>query len=157
MLAFIASIRIYLYAAAVAAILGAGAWYTYHERNVEHKKDIATAVKEVDAVKVEDTKIVATATTEVQKDTSIYEATNAAPPVPDIGVVCKSTVRPAVPAPAPSATSGDSPSQPVPASVYDPSGDLLTVARQDAATIRDLQAEIAALRAEMEAANKAHK
>lgn len=155
--AFLAPYKAYFIGALALAVIGCVIWFAGHERTVEHTKDVAVAVKHVDTVKAEDVKIVATATTEIQNEHTLYEAVNSAPAVPDIGIVCQSPVRAPVPAPASGAAGEPAASDVVPARVFDPSGDLLTLLRSDEARIRDLQSEVATLRQAMQEANQAHK
>jgi hypothetical protein len=151
------TIKLYLMGAAAAAILSFLTWGALHERAVEHKKDVAVAVKEVAKVEKQDVAITAAANTEIQHDTLIYKQIVSAPVVGDIGLVCESPGGHAVPG----SPGGDSSGHPATDSgagnLYDPSGGLLTVGRKYDAWVRDLQAEIATLRKELADAQKAHR
>lgn len=146
----------YVAAAGLALAVSAFGWYTYHERAVEHAKDVAVATHEVAKVDQQDKTIAATATTEIQHDQVILKQIVSLPPVGDLGELCEPAGSRAVPGAASGDGSRHAAAVSVPADVFDPSGDLLTLARSEDALVRDLQAENAALRAEMIAAQKAH-
>lgn len=151
------SLKTYLYAALAALLLSSFGWYTYHERSVEHAKDVAVAKQAVAVVEKKDAVIENTAETAVNSASQIYEKVVAIPSVGDIGVVCSAPRRDPVPGPAAGNSGGQADAGRLPEVVFDPSGDLLTLARSSDALVRDLQAENAALRAEMAAAAKAHR
>jgi hypothetical protein len=150
------SIRAYLYAGIVVILLAFLTWGALHERSVEHAKDVAVATKAVAKVEKKDAVIEATATTEIKHEILVYKQAVSLPPVGDIGVVCHAAGGDAVPASASSDGSGHDQGGPRAGDVFDPSGDLLTKSRSYGAIIRALQAENAALRAEMDAAARAH-
>jgi hypothetical protein len=151
-------IRAYLYVALLVGAVGLFGWYTLHERDIEHAKDVAVAAKAVAKVTKKDKTTEVEANAEVQNDIVIFKQAVAAPPPGDIGLVCESSGSHPVPiTPLPDGIGPPPPSgQPIPANVFDPSGDLLAVARSSQARIRELLAENASLRAEMTAAAKAH-
>lgn len=151
------SLKTYLYAGILALILGLLTWGAIHERSVQHVKDVAVSTKAVATVEKKDAAIAATATTEIQHETLIYKQAIGLPPVDDLGIVCHDTGGDAVPAGSGGDGSGHSAGGPGAGDVFDPSGDLLTKSRSYGAIIRALQAENATLRAEMDAAAKAHK
>lgn len=151
------SIKTYLYAALTVLLLSGFIYWSVHERSVEHKKDVAAATQAVARVEKSDAVIETKASTEVQNETLIYKQAVSLPAVGDIGVVCHDTGGDAVPGSVPPAAGGDRTSGHLQADVFDPSGELLTLARSKDAVIRDLQAEVATMRAEMAAAAKAHR
>jgi hypothetical protein len=150
-------LRGYFIGGLLALVVAAGGWYTYHERHVEHVKDVAAETKVVNAVKSQDVVIAAEAVKDTSSAIQIFKAVVQLPAVPDIGLVCRSASSHPVPAPAKSNGVGAGPSgQPVPGDVFDPSSDLLAIARSSEARIRELLAENTALRAEMTRAAGVH-
>lgn len=134
---------------ALAAFLGL---YTLHERNVEHAKDISAAAKVV----AKDNKIVAAGTATAQatetQNALIFKQAVAIPPVGDLGIVCKRAPRgvplpPAGAVPAPRA--GEHPVDGGEGPAFDPSGALLTRAREADAEIAYLQGRIHELEKQM--------
>jgi hypothetical protein len=154
--AIISPIRAYLVGAAAVALAGGFLWYTIHERNIEHAKDVAVAAKVVAKVTKKDKATEDAANTEIQHDVVIFKQAISVPAVGDIGVVCE----PARNNPVPGAAAGNGAGQPAAnggaGNLYDPSGGLLTIGRRYDAWIRELQAENAALRKELVDANKTH-
>lgn len=155
MLSFL-SLRGYLIAGFVSVLLAAFGWYTYHERHVEHVKDVAAETRVVNSVKAQDVVITATAVKDTNDAIQIYKQIVQLPSVPDIGIMCHAASSGPVP-PAASAGSGGHPSPDSGAAdLSDPSGSLLTIGRSADALVRKLQAENAALRIEMLSAAKVH-
>ncbi len=137
------------------ALIGLISWYTVHERNVEHAKDISAAAKVV----AKDNKIVAAGTATAQatetQNALIFKQAVAIPPVGDLGIVCQRPARsvslsPPSPRPAPGA--GEHPADGGEGPAFDPSGALLTRAREADAEIAYLQGRVHELEAQMAAA-----
>jgi hypothetical protein len=152
----LSTIKLYLYAALAALLLSGFGWYTYHERAVEHAKDVAVATKAVAKVEKQDVAIAATATTEIQHDTIIYKQAVSVPAVGDIGVVCSAPRGDAVPGAAVGGPVPDAAAVGGVGPTFDPSGQILTIGRDADAKIVALQNIIRELQAEMAAAAKAH-
>lgn len=148
--------KTYLIAALAVLLVSGFGWYTVHERHVQRDKDQAALAALVAKVQAQDVIITAQAQKNVDKETLILKQVVALPAVADLGVVCHSARLNPVPVTPVANGGGDHAAVVVPADVFDPSGDLLTLARSDAALVRDLQHKIGVLRAEMLAANKAH-
>jgi hypothetical protein len=108
--AAVAPVTHYVYAAIIGALLAGFGWYTYHERSVEHAKDVAHAAALVQAQKVNNEQVESRAKDLAQDTIDAYKQTLAAAPQhPDAGVVCIAAARRAVPGagsagPAPTAT-----------------------------------------------------
>ena len=150
-------LRGYFVGGLLALTVAAGGWYTYHERHIEHAKDVAAETKAVNAVKSQDVVIAAEAVKDTSSAIQIYKAVVQLPAVPDVGLVCQHPRGDAVPAPAkPNGISAGPGGQAIPGDVFDPSGDLLAIARSSEARIRELLAENTALRAEMTRAAGVH-
>lgn len=56
-------IKEWLYIGAIIAILSAFSWYTYHERSVQHQKDIAADARVVAAQQIHDKEVIDKAST----------------------------------------------------------------------------------------------
>lgn len=115
------------------------------------------AVKAVAKVEKQDTKIEASASSEIQHETLIFKQAVAMPPVGDLGLMCESPGGNAVPSTPNGNGAGHPAANSGAGSVYDPSGGLLTIGRKYDAWVRDLQAENATLRQELADAQKAHR
>lgn len=146
----------YIYAGIIALILAGFIGYTYHERHVQHEKDVAAALTEIKVVAKKDILIEHTADATVAKAEIKYVQVTSAPPVADLGLVCRDAGGGSIPDSAADHKSGAVQGQPVPADVYDPSGQLLTDARSYEATIGELQETTAALRKLIADADAAH-
>jgi hypothetical protein len=146
----------YIYAGIIGALLVGFGWYTLHERGVQHDKDVAAQLQEIQVVVKHDVEIEQTADAVVAKAETTHEELTSAPPVANLGLVCRDANPDPVPAAAAGNASGAVQGEPVPGDVFDPSGDLLTQSRLYEATIGELQVTIAALRAEMLAASASH-
>lgn len=150
-------LKTYLIAAAAIALASWLAWFAMHERNVEHKKDVAVATAAVARVTKADAVIETKTNTEIQHDQVIYKQIVALPPVGDLGIVCSAPGGNTVP----SAPGGDGGGQReaggLHGELFDPSRDILTRSRDSDALVADLQAEVATLRAEMQAAHEVHR
>ncbi len=137
---------------ALAAFLGL---YTLHERNIQHAKDISAAAKVV----TKDNKIVAAGTATAQvtetQNALIFKQAVAIPPVGDLGIVCQRPAR-SVPLPTtgalPTPGAGERPVDGGEGPAFDPSGALLTRAREADAEIAYLQGRVHELEAQMAAA-----
>lgn len=151
------SIKSYLIAALAVVLLSGFVWYTFHERHVEHAKDVAVATKVVAAVSKQDTVIAAKAGTEVSNASQVYKQTLQLSPLPPVGIVCEPTGGYAVPGPAPAGPDADAPTARAIGPRFDPSGQALTVGRDADAQVAALQKVVLAMRAEMAAAAKVHR
>lgn len=142
-------IKDYCYAAVIAAVIGAFTWYTIHERNIG--ADEALAPVAVIAHKAEVQVAVGTAIAKsTEKDNGIdYVTALAAPAVPDTGLVCHSGAgsREVPQADASSAPGADR--QAPDSGGFDPSGPVLTDARDADAQIAYLQGRVIELESQM--------
>lgn len=150
--AALAPFKDYIYGGIIALLLSGFVAYTIHERSVQHEKDVAVQLQEIQVVAKKDVLIEQTADAVVAKAEITHEELTSAPPVANLGLVCRDAGSPTVPDAAADNQGGAVQGKPVPADVFDPSGDLLTNARLYEATIGELQTTIAALRSEMTAA-----
>jgi hypothetical protein len=152
MLSFL-SIKDGVYAAIILALLAAFGAYTLHERRLGEQK-IETADAKVAAAAEKQTQTAQTAaqTTETQS-AQVYKQAVAIPALGDIGVVCRKTGSGQVPPPDSVATTGsrEQPAVGGDGPAFDPSGPLLTRAREADAQIDYLQRRVHELEAEMEA------
>lgn len=142
-----AAIRVYLYASLAAAIIGAAAWYTYHERSIGANKEVAVVEKASAKQEVIEQKASATAAATETQASTIYDETNRSPPPAQLPIECvrhdpsrvqvqhTNTSGAAAPASEPAAVSGDGPE-------YNPSGVALERAKQADAQIAYLQARV---------------
>ena len=146
-----------IYAAIIALLVAAFLIYSHHERVVGEDKIIAAYQRTVLVAQAKDRAIEVAASAASQKETLVYEKVVSLPPVGDLGLVCKSPRPYAVPSPATGNAGRDGGAGQLQADVFDPSRDLLTLSRSSDALARDLQAQINVMRAEMEAATKAHR
>lgn len=150
------TIKAYIEAAAAILLILLFVWWTVHERNQATAAVRAADQRVVLVAQAKDVAIAAAAQASITAGTQIYEKVVALPPVGDLGVVCQSPRTHAVPGPAKPDLAGHNGPDGVQGDVFDPSGDLLTHARSEAALVRGLQAEIAALHTEMAAAHESH-
>ena len=150
--AAIAPFKDYIYGAVIAFLIGGFGWYTLHERGVQHEKDVSAQLQEIQVVAKKNILIEQTADAVVAKAEATHEELTSAPPVHNLGLVCRDASSPAVADATPDHASRAVQREPVSGDVFDPSGDLLTNARLYEATIGELQTTIAALRAEIAAA-----
>jgi hypothetical protein len=134
-------------------LVGAGA-YTVHERHVGEAKIVAADRRAALVAQAKDKAIEVAETNALTNAGAVYEKAVTIPPVGDLGLECVRNIAPSrgqVSAPAGGAAPGAT--QTVDGgsgSTFDPSGELLTRARQADAQITYLQSEIAALRKAME-------
>jgi hypothetical protein len=145
-------IKLYSYLAVILLAAGLFGGYTLHERHVQHAKDIAAAARVV----AKDNAIVAAddshaQTTETQ-NALIYKQVVSIPAVADIGLVCEraagSVPLPSADAVATAPTRDDAAQRGVRPS-YNPSGAILTRARDADAEIAYLQRRVAELKKQM--------
>lgn len=147
-------IKDYVYAGIIAAIVGAFAYYTHHERVIG--ADEALAPVAVLAQKSELKVAVAAAVAQsTEKDNAqSYTATVSLLPVPVVGLVCHDTGRSDVP-PASAVAAADvgEPAAVVPSGpAFDPSGAILKLGADADAEITYLQARVHELESQMESA-----
>jgi hypothetical protein len=149
----IAPFKGYIYGAVIALLISGFVGYTLHERSVQHEKDVNAQLQEIQVVAKKNILIEQTADAVVAKAEATHEELTSAPPVPNLGLVCRDAGSPAVADTTADHASRAVQGEPVSGDVFDPSGDLLTNARLYEATIGELQTTIAALRAEIAAAS----
>jgi hypothetical protein len=151
----ITPIKGYLMAGTAALALGAFGWYTVHERNVEHAKDIAAEQRVALVAKAKDAKIEQLEDAALVPIENTYHAKIDAAPVADTGLVCHNPVRPSV---VPQAADNRPGAPSVPNSTegpgFDPSGAISTRGRDADAQIVALQGVVKTLVDAMNAANK---
>jgi hypothetical protein len=152
----ISPVKGYLLAGAAVVLLSAFGWYTYHERHVEHVKDVAAATKEVAKVTKADVVIKGTADTTVAAQETKHEKDATAPSEPNLGIVCHDSSPNPVPGTAASNGPGNHAADSGASDLFDPSGSLLAVGRNYDAWVRELQADNAALRKELAQAHAVH-
>jgi hypothetical protein len=154
--AIISPIRGYLIAGALVAAIGAFTYWSLHERHVEHVKDVAVATKEVQKVNKADVVIEGNADKAVAAEETKHAQDATAPPVSDIGLVCHDAGPNSVPGVPASNGTGNHAADSGEGTVFDPSGPVLTVGRKYDQWVRELQADNAALRKELDEAHKVH-
>jgi hypothetical protein len=148
-------IKGYLAAAGLVAVLGAFGWYTYHERSVEHAKDIAAEQRVALVAQAKDAKIEQLEEASLTPIENTYHAKIDAAPVADSGIVCHNTVRPgAVPSSASNRPGALSAPNSTEGPTYDPSGAVDTRGRDADAEIVALQGVVKTLVTAMNAAHK---
>lgn len=145
-------IKDYVYAGIIAAVVGAFAYYTHHERVIGADEALAPVAVLANKAKVEVAVGTAVAQSTETDNAKTYTAVIAAPAVPDLGIVChydtgRSDVPEAAasaPAPAgePTLDSGVGPA-------FDPSGAILQRARDADAQVTYLQGRVHELEAQM--------
>jgi hypothetical protein len=150
----VSPIKSYLLAGAGIALISGAGYFAYHERHVEHAKDVAAETKEVAKVQKQDTVITQAAAKDISQDEAQYNQTVSAPAHADIGVVCHDTRPDPLPAPAAAHGAGHAPPDSGAGDTFDPSGPLLDVGRKYDAWVIELQQENATLRQELEKASK---
>jgi hypothetical protein len=146
----------WVYVAIIAALLGAFGWYTIHERDIQKAKDMAAAARAVAAANKKIQAVDATAQQTESSNAVTYKQAVAIPPIGDIGLVCERTARNiplpktnGVTAAAAGNQSADSGSGPA---SFDPSGAILTRARDADAQIAYLQSRVKELEQQMNSA-----
>ena len=145
-----AAIRVYVYAACAAIILGAAAWYTYHERSVGANKEVAVVEKASAKQEVIEQKATATAAASEVTASTIYDETNRSPPPAALPIECVRHDTSRVQVQHPSAASGTAAvDQPATDSAvgpeYNPSGPALERGKEADAQIAYLQARVKTL------------
>jgi hypothetical protein len=144
--------RAYLYGAIVLVLALAFGGYTIHERGVQHAKDIAAETKAVTKANVVVAADDAHAQTTETQNAIIYRQAVAIPAIADIGLVCQHAAR-SVPLPAAGAVTAtparDSQADSGSGHAADPSGAILTRARDADAQISYLQGRVAELEKQM--------
>ena len=128
----------WFYGAIIATAIGGFTWYTIHERDAGEAAVRAADQRTAMVAQAKDLAIEAAANTQSSSTSLIYEKAVAIPAVADLGIVCNSPGGSAMPKAA-----GDQPKDPDPAVVgsvrsFDPSGDILTLLRNDDAQINAL-------------------
>ena len=87
-------LKTWLYAGALAVLLGAFGWYTVHERSVQHEKDIAADKRVVDAQTIHNTEVETRAKVLTEQAVAKLKASLAAPPAADAPhLVCRTPAR----------------------------------------------------------------
>jgi hypothetical protein len=128
----------YIYCGVIAALLAGFGWYTYHERAVEHAKDLAADRKQVAALIAKDKIIADNAQLDLIEVGQHEKIVLAAPPIPNAGLVCRSPSSTAVAASPSDAVQSAGKSSPVPAGSFDPSGAILTLLSDSDAQVNAL-------------------
>lgn len=143
----------YLYGGAIVVLSGGFLWYTVHERH-EGAEKIAAEVKHTAMVaEAKDKQIEATAQAASTSIGEVYEKAVTVPAVGDIpGVVCNDSASGKVPGPAKSGPENYGPADSAEGHDFNPSGQILTRARDADDQIIALQAQVNALVAAMQAA-----
>lgn len=145
-----ASIRIYLYAAAVAIVLGAAGWYTYHERHIGAKEEVAVVDKASAKQEVIEQKADATAAASEANASTIYDETNRSPPPAALPIECVRHDESGVPvlnpgAPGAAAAADQPATDSAVGPTFNPSGAALERAAEADAQIAYLQARVTEL------------
>jgi hypothetical protein len=145
----------YLYLGAILILVSAFGWYTVHERNIEHAKDVAAAavaVRKDNALVATDE---STAKTSEYQSAIIYKQAVSIPAVADLGVSCVRN-RPAagsVSLPTANAGTATPVGNATPNSAggltFDPTGGALTRGRDADAQIAYLQRRIVEIEKQM--------
>jgi hypothetical protein len=141
----LAPFKDYIYGGVIALLIAGFGWYTLHERSVQHDKDVAAQLQEIQVSARKAVVITQTADAVVAKAEIRYVKVTTAPPVADLGLVCRDSSS-SVPGRTASDQGGTIPGRSVQGDLFDPSGELLTAARLYGATISELQTTNAALR-----------
>ncbi len=130
MLAFLGA-KDAVYGALIALLTGCFAYYTIHERRVGEAEVVAADKRTALVAQAKDAAIAEAAQQSLNQIGEVYEKAVVVPSIPDIGLVCQ----PPRPGKAPPAANGGpkAPSAPAlpGAGVFDPSGAILTLLRND--------------------------
>jgi hypothetical protein len=149
-------VKDWIYGGIIAALLAGFGYYTIHERDVQKAKDFAAAARAVAAANKKVGADNAQAQTTETSNALIYKQAVAIPPVGDLGIMCQHTgssvslsKADGVAATAAGNQSADSGSGPA---SFDPSGAILTRARDADAQIAYLQSRVKELEQQMNSA-----
>jgi hypothetical protein len=157
--AFLAPYKVYAYGALAAAVIGAGLYYTYHERHIGAKEEVAVVDKASAKQEVIERKASNTAAASEAQASTLYDETNRAPPPAQLPIECVRHDQGGVPVQNIGTTSGAaSASKPAAdgavGSEYNPSGPALERGKEADAQIIYLQARVALLEKLIADANK---
>jgi hypothetical protein len=129
----------YIYCGIIAALLAGFGWYTIHERDEGAAKVIAADKKLSDTIAAKDKEIADNAQLELIDVGNHEKIALAADPIPNAGLVCKSSDSAGTVAAAPGdAGKPADQSGSLPAGSFDPSGAILTLLRDSDAQVNAL-------------------
>jgi hypothetical protein len=134
-----------VYGSIIVALLAGFGWYTVHERNEGAAKIVAADKRTVLVAEAKDKAIVVAAQDASNQIGVVYEKAVSIPAIADVGLVCESPHSNPVPGTADyKPENPGAPAQPS-SGVFDPSGGVLTLLRDDDAQINALIDQVDAL------------